>query len=705
MAAINDLINQIDDEELKRRITHELDNLLNRKKFGLVFEEHLPECVPLYDMPIRRGIKIAQKGGKLNETYTVEQVEGENVYCTDKKETKLINFLKQDIVPVAEFGEPIYPYIKQIDSIYKSNDKELPTHALIQADNYHALQLLEYLYYGKVDCIYIDPPYNTGARDWKYNNDYVDSSDNYRHSKWLSMMKKRLELAKKLLNPDDSVMIVTIDEKEYLHLGCLLEELFPEARIQMVSTVINSAGVTRGDEFSRSNEFLYFVKFGNSAPAALPLNDEWRGHTKSDKKEALVWNQLMRSGTGATRADRPNMFYPLFINNEGTKIVKIGESIPLNVDRKTIEPIEGTKVVWPIRSNGEEGRWRIGRETLSEIYEKGYVRLGSFTETGMALTYLANGEQQKVENGVFDIIGHRDDGSIIEGDMEVERTYIPGTQWDIISHNATYHGSQLLNKIIGKRFSFPKSLYAVHDAIRFFVANKPNALIVDFFAGSGTTLHAVNLLNAEDGGKRQCIMVTNNEVSDEESKQLRAKGLNPGDEEWEKLGIANYVTWPRTVCSINGKDINGNDLKGNYIGSDIPMANGFNANAVFFKLGFLDKTTVSLGLQFKELLPLLWLKAGGWGKCPDDETVKIESRFDLPPYIILPENKLAVLINEDSFTEFSNLIKNEPLIKTVYIVTDYENGFVAMKKKLDIENVIQLYRDYLDNFRINVARR
>ena len=235
MAAINDLINQIEDEELKRRITHELDNLLNRKKFGLVFEEHLPECVPLYDMPIRRGIKIAQKGRKLNETYTVEQVEGENVYCTDKNETKLINFLKKDIVPVAEFGEAIYPYIKQIDSIYKSDDKELPTHALIQADNYHALQLLEYLYYGKVDCIYIDPPYNTGARDWKYNNDYVDSSDNYRHSKWLNMMKKRLELAKKLLNPDDSVMIVTIDEKEYLHLGCLLEELFPEARIQMVS--------------------------------------------------------------------------------------------------------------------------------------------------------------------------------------------------------------------------------------------------------------------------------------------------------------------------------------------------------------------------------------------------------------------------------------------------------------------------------------
>lgn len=120
MAAINDLINQIDDEELKKRITQELEKLTNQKKFGLVFEEHLPECVPLYDVPIRRGSKVAQKAGKINETFTVMQVEGENVYCTDKKETQLLNFLKKGLVPIAGFGEPFYPYLKQVDSIYKS---------------------------------------------------------------------------------------------------------------------------------------------------------------------------------------------------------------------------------------------------------------------------------------------------------------------------------------------------------------------------------------------------------------------------------------------------------------------------------------------------------------------------------------------------------------------------------------------------------
>ncbi|GAB6174468.1 hypothetical protein JCM15765_39460 [Paradesulfitobacterium aromaticivorans] len=572
-------------------------------------------------------------------------------------------------------------------------------HTLIEADNYHALQLLEYLYPKKVDCIYIDPPYNTGARDWKYNNDYVDSSDAWRHSKWLSMMQKRLKIAKRILNPDNSVMIITIDEKEYLHLGCLLEEMFPEARIQMVSSVINSAGVTRGDEFSRSNEFLYFVKMGKSSPVALALSEEWRGHTKTSKKEALVWNQLMRSGTGARRVDRPNMFYPIYVNQDGTKIVEIGQSIERDVDRTSVEPPEGTRIIWPIRSNGEEGRWRIGRDNLLEIYKKGYVRLGAFTDKGMALTYLANGEQKKVENGVFKIAGYRDDGSIVEGDMEEARTFIPGTQWDIPSHNATYFGSQLLNKLIGeKRFDFPKSLYAVQDAIRFFTADNPNALVVDFFAGSGTTLHAVNLLNAGDGGHRRCIMVTNNEVSADEAKKLTAQGYQPGDSEWEKLGIAQYVTWPRTVCSIEGHDINGNPLKGDYIGSDRPMSDGFPANCEYFKLGFLDKNDVAMGKQFMEILPLLWLKAGAIGKRPELDGSEI------PDMLILPQNKMAVLANESDLMEFEAELDEHPGIETVFIVTDSERAYREMISGLKVKYTYQLYRDYLDNFRINARR-
>ena len=241
MAAINDLINQIDNAELRERIQREVDKLAKQKKFGLVFEEHLPECSPLYDIPVRRGSKVALKHGEVNEIYEVLRLEGDNAVCLKRGDTDAVVIAVDELVTIAEFGEAIYPCLRPIDTVCNASESDL-WHTLIEADNYHALQLLEYLYAGKVDCIYIDPPYNTGAKDWKYNNDYVDGADEYRHSKWLSFMQKRLKIAKKLLNPKDSVLIITIDEKEYLHLGCMLEELFPDARIQMISAIINPKG-------------------------------------------------------------------------------------------------------------------------------------------------------------------------------------------------------------------------------------------------------------------------------------------------------------------------------------------------------------------------------------------------------------------------------------------------------------------------------
>ncbi len=697
MAAINDLINQIQDPALRDRIQKEVDKLAKQKKFGLVFEEHMPECTPLYDMSVKAGTTVAKKAGQVNDIYKVIRIEDGMATCVHKESQEVLSIAVAELVVVAEFGESIYPYLKPLDTVCNAPDSDL-WHTLIEADNYHALQLLEYLYAGKVDCIYIDPPYNTGAKDWKYNNDYVDGADTYRHSKWLSFIEKRLKLAKKLLNPKESVLIVTIDEKEYHHLACLLEELFSDAKIQMVSTVINSAGVTR-DEFSRSNEFIYFIKIGSAAPVPLPLDEEWRGNTKTEKKDKLVWNQLMRAGTNARRVDRPSLFYPIFVTEDGKRIVGTGNAIALADDWRSVAAPNNTRAIWPIRPSGEEGRWQISSDSVMELYQKGYIRLGKFTKTGMALTYLKSGEQHKVETGVFNIVGRRDDGSVIEGEMETARTFVPGTAWDIISHNATYYGSQLINKVLGeKRFDFPKSLYAVHDALRFFVANKPNALIIDFFAGSGTTLHAVNLLNAEDNGHRRCILVTNNEVSGDEAKTLIDQGHRPGDEAWNSLGIARYVTWPRTVCSIKGHDITGEPLKGNYLGSDIPMSNGFKTNAAFFQLSFLDKTAVSLGMALNEMLPTMWLKAGSIGKCPS------VAGNSVPNMLIWPENKFAVLVNENAFATFAEELEKHPEIQTVFLATDYDVNYRAMVKNLNVQTTYQLYRDYLDHFRLNKGR-
>ncbi|NLE24728.1 MAG: site-specific DNA-methyltransferase [Clostridiaceae bacterium] len=700
MAVIDDLIKQIKDESLRERIQVEVDKLTQQKKFGLVFENHLPECTPLYEVPIKVGGTVSFKNGSIDELYIVEKVQDEQVLCVSKGDGKEKVFALKDLVTTVEFGEPIYPYLQFVDFISNAPDSDL-WHTLIEADNYHALQLLEYLYAGKVDCIYIDPPYNTGARDWKYNNDYVDSSDSYRHSKWLSMMEKRLKLAKKLLNPEDSVLICTIDEKEYLHLGCLLEELFPEARMQMISSAIKPSGSTRDSQFSRVDEYIYFLQMGQAVPSSWYV-DMLYDDPENIEESNVTWQGLRRRGSkGWERKDSPGGFYPIFIDLETSTFHSVGDSIPLDMDRDEIEAPEGTWAAWPLDPNGKEGRWQVKPERLREQFKEGTAFLSQSDQTtgSCSIKYLKSGDRQSVLNGDFENIGKDERGALIICSRLIANRR-PKSMWLMKSHDASAYGTALLSKFLSDReFPFPKSLYAVHDTIRFFVANKPNALVVDFFAGSGTTLHAVNLLNAEDGSQRRCIMVTNNEVSDIEAKSLNKQGYQPGDEEWERLGIARYVTWPRTVCSIKGKDIKGESIQGNYLDSDLPMADGFQAKAIYFKLGFLDKTAIALGRQFKELLSVLWMKAGSIGMCPQIEGETI------PKMLILPGNRFAILTDERDFPEFLEQIKKTPEIETVFIVTDSEPGYREMAAKLQEKTSYQLYRDYLDNFRINTERK
>ncbi|HWR07556.1 site-specific DNA-methyltransferase [Sporomusa sp.] len=712
MAAIHDLINQIENPELRARIQQKIDQMNKQKKFGLVFEEHLPECTPLYDIPVRKGSTVALMAGKVNETYVVLKLKDETAICLPKGGGEQSEFPVADLVSVAEFGEAIYPYLKPIDSVCNAPDSDL-WHTLIEADNYHALQLLEYLYAGKVDCIYIDPPYNTGAKDWKYNNDYVDNVDTYRHSKWLSMMQKRLKIAKKLLNPKDSKMIVTIDEKEYLHLGCLLEEMFPEARIQMVDSIINRKGVSHKGkkggmqreeiiQFSRVSEYIFFIMFGKASVKkniCNMLDSQMFESTGDVTTENVQWLSMLRRGVASQREDKPKHFYPIIVDPRTSSIVNVGEPIPLEQNRASVFIPEGLTAVWPMRTNGSEGRWQLKRETFVNALKSGTAKLGSYNkkQDRWAINYLNEGTIDEIEKGSIIVVGKDDKGALILKRKE-DKLVEPKSVWNQTSHNASEYGSTLLNRIIGKRFNYPKSLYAVEDVLRMCVGDKPNAIVVDFFAGSGTTLHAVNLLNTEDGGQRRCILVTNNEVSDDEAKMLAEQGYQPGDDEWEKLGIARYVTWPRTVCSIEGHDVNGEPLKGNYLGSDIPMADGFKANAAYFKLSFLNKTDVALGRQFKEMLPTLWMKAGAHGPCPKHVGEEI------PTMLVLPENRLAVMTEEAAFPEFEAAVNAHPEIETVYIVTDYEAGYCAMAKNLSAPNTYQLYRDYLDNFRINTGR-
>lgn len=697
MALLQELIKQIDDETLRQRIMMEVGKLTKQKKFGLVFEEHLPECTPLYDVEIRIDSKVALKTGQVSDIYIVRTIDGDKVICEHKIDHAQVEFALDELVAIAEFGEPIYPYLKPIDMVCNAPDSDL-WHTLIEADNYHALQLLEYLYAGKVDCIYIDPPYNTGARDWKYNNDYVDGTDAYRHSKWLSFMEKRLRMAKKLLNPKDSVLIVTIDEKEYLHLGCLLEEIFTEARIQMITTVISAKGVVRTGQFSRVEEYIYILELGNSSvqPGIYNMLDD---EIKKEPDRSIEWLGFRRRAPQAKRNSRPNQFYPVFVSNSDGRIISIGDVVKHGVDRNSIPVPEGCTALWPLSKDGDERLWSLVPEQARINFEKGYLRVNNWNSEKRTGTvyYLPSGTIDDIENGKAEIVGYNADGSV-EAKYHSEGTTPPKRVWNMKTHNAETYGTNILNAIIGKRFDYPKSLYAVHDSLRFYVERKKDAIIIDFFSGSGTTLHAVNLLNAEDGGHRRCIMVTNNEVSEAEAKVLMKQGIKPSDEEWEKLGIARYVTWPRTVCSIEGHDVNGNPLKGNYLGSNIPMADGFKTNAAYFKLGFLDKASIRIGRQFREMLPILWMKAGCFGPCP----VLVDQK--VPEYMVLPENRMAILNDNSCFKRFAEEVGNASEIETVYLVTDSDADYRSMSKGLNVKQTYQLYRDYLDNFRINSRR-
>lgn len=713
MSTLTDLIDKIDNQDLRARISQEVNRLTKQKKFGLVFEEHLPECTPLYDLKVKKGSTVAirvvddsdgnRKLGSVDDTYTVLNIEGSVARCERHQDKSIIEQSVDNLVVVAQFGMPIYPFLKEIDSICNAPNSKL-WHALIEADNYHALQLLVYLYGGMVDCIYIDPPYNTGDKSWKYNNDYVDSSDEYRHSKWLSMMKRRLKVAKQLLNPKDSVLILTIDEKEYLHIGCLLEEMFPEANIQMISSIIAQKGVARSGSFYRTNEFLYMVQLGKSRVSALPLDDAWQlGKKASAAAKGIVWSQLRRSGTNDLRTDRLNLFYPIIFNKDGNKIVGTGDALDPEKHPKSPIEIKGDLLyLWPIKETGVEGNWQMKQDEVMARLKKGYIKVGKRKDDTIPLSYLKKGSISKIENGDVSVVGYEKlNGTVIVDASDYTHEFVPGSQWNIASHDATYHGSQLLDKLLPSRvFPFPKSLYAVRDTLRFFVANKPNALIVDFFSGSGTTLHAVNLLNAEFGGNRRCIMVTNNEISAEEAKGFLKEGVKPGSEKWENRGIARYITWPRTICSIKGIDANGKPLEGQYVDTDIKMSDGFKSNAVFYRLGFLDKNAVALGRQFKELIPLLWMKAGAIGECP-----KLPLNQPLPKMMVCSENKFAVLIDELYYKEFAEELDKNSDIETVYIVTDSESGYREMAAHLKVKKSYQLYRDYLDNFRINKAAR
>lgn len=368
---------------------------------------------------------------------------------------------------VVELCKEKLPVLTEENNKKIETDKGKSVNILIEGDNYHALSVLNYTHKGKIDVIYADPPYNTGAKDWKYNNDYVDKEDAYRHSKWVSFMNKRLRLAKNLLSKN-GVLICTIDENEFNRLGLLLEEIFPSYKITCVTIVHNPAGI-QGDNFSYCHEYAFFV---------YPADGRYIGRQVREEDDVRNFRDV--TGEDSLRGAAANCFYPVYIKNN--KIIGFGDVCEKNFHPKSInlKRKDGTIAIYPVDPQGIERKWRFARQTVESIKDE------------LEVKYIKNRK-------MYDIIRNKN-------------TFNYKTVWTDSKYSANNQGTQLLNQIIkAGSFSYPKSIYAVMDCLKAASNENKNAIILDFFAGSGTTGHAVMILNKEDNGNRRYILCTNNE--------------------------------------------------------------------------------------------------------------------------------------------------------------------------------------------------
>lgn len=705
MSRLTDLIAQTKDKDLAlgQELEREFRVLSARRAFGLNFERHRPESVELAGRPIRKGEKVrilpprgsTAKGD--SRLWKVLALEGSKAKRTarlqllnmDVREETTVGV--EDLIVVAEFRDYIYPGLVSSGKVERGGDK--PFHTVINGENFHALEALTFTHRGKIDAIYIDPPYNSGATDWKYNNDYVEEDDLYRHSKWLAMMERRLLVAKELLNLECSVLIATIDENEYLRLGLLLEQIFPEASIQMVSSLINPAGAGRDSEFSRTDEYVFCVRLG--ACKVLP-------EQRQEAQRPVTWDTLRRSDLASKRGSKKGgtgQFFPIYVNVETGFIQEIGEPLPHNVPRSKAKQKPGCVAVFPVRPDGTEMNWGITSEPARKRLKDGFLRSGQKKDgepQSYVISYLTAGIIDDIKTGNVVVTGRAADGSVT-AEYVTGRFVMPTTQWAIPSHDAQRYGTDILKALIpGRRFPFPKSLYAVEDVLRHFLRDKRSATILDFFSGSGTTAHAVLRLNRQDGGRRKCISVTNNEVSAEEAIKCRANGLRPGDADWEKMGICDYITKPRIQAAITGKTPEGKDAEGDYKFTDeFPLANGLEESAEFFTLTYESPVAVSHNRAYARIAPLLWMRAGSEGR-----------RIDiLPAEGWEVAHTYGLLTDLDKAAHFCKAIARKDTIRIAYIVTDDDRRFQSVARRLPgTVEPVRLYESYLTNFRFSMGR-
>lgn len=394
----------------------------------------------------------------------------------------------------------------------ESVEFDLTRNLFIEGDNLEALKLIEKSFFKAVKMIYIDPPYNTG-RNLIYKNDFKEQKDDFLaksrqvddsgnrlvsnpessgrfHSDWLSMMYQRLRVAKNVL-ADDGALVCAIDENEFGSLSLILKEIFSGSSWEhtYVSVVHNPRG-QQGKNFSYTNEYLIFVyPSGKKIIADREISDE-----------DVKWSQLRTWGGESLRSDAKNCFYPVIV--EDGRITGFGDVCPDDYHPNQTEWVDGIAHVYPIDGNGVERKWRYARHSVE----------------GIATMLRAD----RTEDGYKIMLG---------------KTFgLHRTVWTDKRYDSNEYGTKLVNELVeGSGFTYPKSLWAVYDSIKAITSEDKDAIVLDFFAGSGTTAHAVMQLNLDDGGKRRFICVQIPEQIDSDTASIKAEFSTIADISKERI--------------------------------------------------------------------------------------------------------------------------------------------------------------------------
>lgn len=551
------------------------------------------------------------------ENYTKEQLI-DKIKLLEKQRYGLVWEDKPE--EIAEQCERELPVLTEDKTKEIVKDHSKPTNFIFEGDNYHTLYTLNFTHKRKIDTIYIDPPYNTGNKSWRYNNDYIDKEDRFRHSKWLSFMSKRLRLARRLLK-ETGIIICAIDDYEFASLKLLFDEIYGEQNRLGTLVVVHNPRGRNDDKFFASQHEYVLVYAKNSDKATIhhfALNDDDKDqYKKADDISPFAETSFIRTGNNSKRTERPNLYYPIYYNEKTNEL--------------SLTKSKGWEELLPLNNDGEEKTWRWGKETFLELQA-----------TELFVKKVKGKNKIYKKRRLTDNTGKK-----------------PKTVWYDSKYDASSNGIMLLQKILGKdnTFNYPKSLYAVKDILE--ITTDKNSLILDFFAGSGTTGQAVLELNLQDKGNRQFILCTNNENQ-----------------------ICEEVTYPRIKKVIEGYS----DKKG------IP------ANVKYFKTDYVpfvltDNDKRTLVSKSTELL------------CISENTFEVvkQNKKKMDFAIFKNANQYtAIIYDEDSIENCcEELIKINPKHRVVIYVFSYDHtydelDFETLNFKFDVkpipEAILNVYR-------------